>query len=62
MYKNYKKTLCKHTKFQKNQKNKICHNTQKYNNFFVQSPQIEKIKKSSQCTKKDKEKNFFVQK
>ena len=62
MHKNYRKTLCKHTNFQKIQKNKNRHNAQKYNNFFVQNSSKQNNKKSSQCTKKDKEKSFFVKK
>ena len=39
MYKNYRKTLCKHTNFQKIKKNKNRHNAQKKikkKSFFVQ--------------------------
>ena len=52
MHKNYRKTLCKHTNFQKIKKNKNRHNAQKYNNFFVQNSSKQNNKKSSQCTKK----------
>ena len=62
MHKNYRKTLCKHTNFQKIKKNKNRHNAQKYNNFFVQNFSKQNNKKSSQCTKKDKEKKFFCTK
>ena len=62
MHKNYRKTLCKHTNFQKIKKNKNRHNAQKYNSFFVQNAPKQNNKKSSQCTKKDKEKKFFCTK
>ena len=62
MHKNYRKTLCKHTNFQKIKKNKNRHNAQKYNNFLCKIPLNRIIKKSSQCTKKIKKKSFFVQK
>ena len=63
MHKNYRKTLCKHTNFQKIKKNKNRHNAQKYNNFFVQNSSKQNNKKIiTMHKKKDKEKNFFVQK
>lgn len=45
MHKNYRKTLCKHTNFQKIKKNKNRHNAQKYNNFFVQNSSKQNNKK-----------------
>ena len=45
MHKNYRKTLCKHTNFQKIKKNKKRHNAQKYNNFFVQNSSKQNNKK-----------------
>ena len=62
MHKNYRKTLCKHTNFQKIKKNKNRYNAQKYSNFFVQNSSKQNNKKSSQCTKKGKEKKFFCTK
>ena len=50
MHKNYRKTLCKHTNFQKIKKNKNRHNAQKRyskKSFFVQNVQtFQKITKN----------------
>ena len=62
MHKNYRKTLCKHTNFQKIKKNTNRHNAQKYNNFFVQNSSKQNNKKSSQCTKRKIKKKVFLYK
>ena len=62
MHKNYRKTLCKHTNFQKIKKNKNRRNAQKYNNFFVQNSSKQNNKKIITMHKKDKEKKFFCTK
>ena len=62
MHKNYRKTLCKHTNFQKIKKNKNRHNAQKYNNFFVQNSSKQNNKKIITMHKKKIKKTIFLYK